>query len=380
LAILIGAFIEEGKIKDVAKKTPLYNAHVNAKAKMVEFAGFDMPLHYGSQIQEHHQVRQRVGVFDVSHMGMVDLQGEAINKDLRYILANNIDRMTIGKALYTCMLNEQGGVLDDLIVYKMSNNNYRMIINAATKDKDLQWLKEHLSPTTVLLDRRDLAMIAVQGPEALTALKQVLPNDVITNLEALKPFSFIEQNDLFIARTGYTGEDGFELIVHNQSVEALWQRLIANNVAPCGLGARDTLRLEAGLNLYGLDMDEHVTPLESNLAWTVAFEPLERDFIGRKALTQQKQGGLSDQLVGLVLQGPGVLRHGQKVIVQTSDGEQEGVITSGGYSPTLNLSIALARIPLTDDPQCQVEIRQKAIQARIIKPPFVRKGRKVFVD
>ena len=362
----------------MTQKTCLYDCHVQSGAKMVDFAGWDMPLHYGSQIQEHHQVRQDVGMFDVSHMTVVDLTGVDVSAFLRKLLANNIDRLVPGKALYTCMLNENGGVVDDLIVYKVADHFYRLVVNSGTREKDLAWIQHHAIGFDLnITERRDVAMIAIQGPQAREKMATLFSPAEQTCLAALKPFTFVEINDFFIARTGYTGEDGFELVLPAADASAFWHTCLAMGIKPCGLGARDTLRLEAGLNLYGADMDETVTPLESNLAWTVAFEPKDRDFIGRKALEKQQADGVKHKLVALVLSGSGVLRNHQKVI--TSDGGV-GEITSGSFSPTLSKGIALARVPANTGDECVVEMRGKHVTARVIKPPFVRHGKKTFLD
>jgi len=360
----------------VAKRTPFYDLHVKANAKIVDFAGWDMPLHYGSQIQEHHQVRQHAGMFDVSHMGVVDLHGADSSNYLRRLLANNVDKLTAGKALYTCMLNEQGGVIDDLIVYKVADDFYRIVINAGTREKDIAWMRMQAEAFDIqLTERTDLAMLAIQGPEIREKVAHILPSDQIDIVSNLKPFHFATANDWFIARTGYTGEDGYEIIFPANQAAALWEACLVAGIQPCGLGARDTLRLEAGLNLYGSDMDESVTPLESNLAWTVVLDPTDRIFIGRDALEKQKQEGIKRRLVGLVLDGPGVIRNHQKVIIA---GNGEGEVTSGGYSPTLEKSIALARVPAEIGTSCFVEIRNKQVPAQVIKPPFVRNGKKVY--
>lgn len=360
----------------VGKQTPFYDLHVKANAKIVDFAGWDMPLHYGSQIQEHHQVRNHAGMFDVSHMGVVDLHGQDAQPYLRRLLANNIDRLVPGKALYTCMLNEQGGVIDDLIVYKISDVFFRIVVNAGTREKDLAWMRAQANNADIeIVERTDLAMVAIQGPDVKNKIAQFMPPSQAEILLSLKPFTFLDLNGWFIARTGYTGEDGYEIILPVNEAPKFWKMLLAAGIAPCGLGARDTLRLEAGLNLYGSDMDETVTPLESNLSWTVILDPLDRDFIGRAALEQQKEAGLQRKLVGLVLNGPGIIRNHQKVIV-ANDGE--GEVTSGGYSPTLEKSIALARVPVSVGSECFVEIRHKQIPALVIKPPFVRQGKKMF--
>jgi aminomethyltransferase len=361
----------------MGKKTPLYDCHLKANAKMVDFAGWDMPLHYGSQIQEHREVRERTGVFDVSHMTIIDLNGVDVKKYLHRLIANNIDRLIPGKALYTCMLNEAGGVIDDLIVYKNSDQSYRLVVNSATHDKDLAWLYKQAQGFNLKLDERtDLAMLAIQGSLISQKIPMLFPTEQAQAIKELKPFHAVAFNEWFIARTGYTGEDGFEIILPANEATVFWQKILDAHIAPCGLGARDTLRLEAGLNLYGADMDETVTPLESNLGWTVAWEPADRDFIGRKALEKQKQEGVKQSLVGIVLETQGVLRNHQKVFVP---GLGEGEITSGSFSPTLNKGIALARVPAGVGSQCMVEMRSKQVPAQVIKPPFVRQGKKTFL-
>lgn len=358
----------------MGKRTPLYEEHINANAKMVDFGGWDMPINYGSQIEEHHQVRKDAGMFDVSHMTIVDLTGERVKPFLQYLLANNVDRLKdSGKALYTCMLNENGGVIDDLIVYYLKDDFYRMVVNAATREKDLAWIEKQAQAFNVMVNvRDDLAMIAVQGPTARDKAHQVLGDDAADKLGDMKPFFMRELGDISVARTGYTGEDGYEIMLPADQAPGFWQKLVEAGVKPTGLGARDTLRLEAGMNLYGHDMDENTTPLESGLAWTVAWEPEDRDFIGRDAITRQKTDGIKYKLVGLVLEDRGVLRDHQKVIV---DGEEAGEITSGSFSPTLGKSIAFARVPSSVDSQCQVEVRGKHLNARVVKMPFVRNGK-----
>ncbi len=354
------------------KQTPLHDAHVAAGAKMVDFGGWHMPIHYGSQIEEHHAVRQDAGMFDVSHMTVVDLRGPRVAEFLRYLLANNVDRLQeTGKALYTCMLNEAGGVIDDLIVYHMHGNWYRMVVNSATREKDLAWIREHAAPFGVEVEEgSELAMLAVQGPKARARVHEVLQLD--EGVRDMAPFFAREVGDMFIARTGYTGEDGYELIVPADEIAELWRKLLDAGVRPCGLGARDTLRLEAGMNLYGADMDESVTPLESGLAWTVAWEPETRDFIGRAALEKQKAAGVTRKLVGLVLEERGVLRNHLKVFV---DGLEAGEITSGSFSPSLGRAIAFARVGSEAGEHCTVEVRGKQLPARIVRPPFVRNGK-----
>ncbi len=360
----------------MSKRTPFYDLHLKSNAKIVDFAGWDMPLHYGSQLQEHHHVRQHVGMFDVSHMGVVDVQGADATAYLRRLVANNVDRLVEGKALYSCMLNEQGGVLDDLIIYKITPDFYRIVVNAGTREKDLAWMRmQSTSFHVTITERPELAMLAIQGPEAKEKISHCLPKEWVESVLALKPFTFMRQGEWFIARTGYTGEDGYEIIFPASEAATLWQTCLDAGIVPCGLGARDTLRLEAGLNLYGSDMDESVTPLESNLGWTVAIDPADRYFIGREVIEAQLQEGVKRRLVGLVLEGPGIIRNHQRVLV-TGDGE--GEVTSGGYSPTLEKSIAFARVPAGTEMQCVVEIRNKPVPARMVKPPFVRQGKKLI--
>jgi aminomethyltransferase len=351
-------------------RTPLFAAHLAAGARMVDFSGWEMPIHYGSQIDEHHQVRQDAGMFDVSHMTVVDIQGAHCRPYLQRLLANDVARLTAsGKALYSCMLNERGGVIDDLIVYYLAEDTFRLVVNAATRVKDLGWMREQAQGFEVnLSERADLAMIAVQGPAARDKALTVIPPEAAA--AQLPPFFAVQFDSLFVARTGYTGEDGFEITVPAEQAVGLWNCLLGAGVKPCGLGARDTLRLEAGMNLYGQDMDEDVSPLESALGWTVAMKD-GRDFIGRKALEVQRSAGVSRRLVGLVLQDRGVLRAGQAVY--SADGE--GITTSGGFSPTLQRAIAFARIPAGKATECAVDIRGKRLSARVVKPPFVRDGK-----
>ena len=360
----------------MGNRTPLYDIHVSQGAKMVDFGGWDMPINYGSQINGHHQVRNDAGMFDVSHMTIVDLKGERVREFLRYLLANNVDRLKdSGKALYTCMLNEDGGVIDDLIVYFISEDFFRMVVNASTREKDLAWINRHAGNFDVsITERDDLAMIAVQGPTARAKAHKALGSDIANEAELLSAFYIkLFDNNIAVARTGYTGEDGYEIMLPNDQASALWARLAEQEVMPIGLGARDTLRLEAGMNLYGSDMDETTSPLESGLGWTVAWEPAERDFIGRLALEQQKQQGVDKKLVGLVLEEKGgVFRNHQKVIF---NGLEAGEITSGSFSPTLGTSVALARVAANTEEQCKVDIRGKQLTAKILKPPFARNGK-----
>lgn len=354
------------------RHTPLHPQHLAHGARMVDFAGWDMPVHYGSLIDEHHAVRRAAGMFDVSHMGVVDLHGERVRELLRRLLANDVARQRHGQALYTCMLNERGGVMDDLIVYSVADDHFRIVVNAATRASDLAWIEAHARDCAVTVElREDLAMVAIQGPEAREKAAALLPPADREGALALRPFRATTAGDLFVARTGYTGEDGWEVILPADRVVEFWRALAAAGVVPCGLGARDTLRLEAGMNLYGQDMDEDTTPLEAGLAWTVAFEPADRDFVGRAALEAQRAEGVARRLVGLVLLERGVLRPHQKV---HAPGVGAGELTSGTFSPTLGRAIGLARVPAATGEYCAVEIRGRQLRAAVVKPPFVRAG------
>ncbi|MDH5544579.1 MAG: glycine cleavage system aminomethyltransferase GcvT [Gammaproteobacteria bacterium] len=357
----------------MGQQTPLFQDHQQAGAKIVDFAGWDMPIHYGSQLEEHHQVRNDAGMFDVSHMTIVDMRGDKVKDFLHTLLANNIDKCTFpGKAVYSCMLNPNGGVIDDLITYYMDDQWFRTVVNAATRDKDLAWIEQQARDFGVSIQTRDdLAMIAVQGPNAREKALSVLNKDARTPAAELKPFVAAACGDMFIARTGYTGEDGFEIMLPAAQASDLWQKLAANGVKPIGLGARDTLRLEAGMNLYGTDMDEETSPLAAGLGWTIAWEPQDRAFIGRDALASYRENN-PWKFVGLVLSGKGVLRNHQKVIVE---GVGEGEITSGSFSPTLGKAIALARVPKDTGDEVLVEIRNKQLPAKVVKTVFVRNGK-----
>ena len=358
----------------MGQKTPLYDVHVAADAKIVDFGGWDMPLHYGSQLEEHHVVRNEAGAFDVSHMTVVDVSGTDAKGFLQSLLANDVGRLQdTGKALYSCMLNPDGGVIDDLITYYLGPDRYRLVVNAATREKDLAWINEQADAFDVSVHERDeLAMIAVQGPKARELAATVLTDEWREQALALKPFFGLEAGDLFIARTGYTGEDGWEIVMPAGQAADYWNRLVDAGVRPCGLGARDTLRLEAGMNLYGSDMDETISPLEAGLGWTVAWEPEGRAFIGRQPLTEMRANTDRRRFVGLVLEDKGVLRDHMRVVV---DGVGEGEITSGGFSPTLQRSIAMARLPAGDYERAEVEVRNRMLNVRVVRMPFVRNGK-----
>ncbi len=360
----------------MGRRTPLFHLHQELGARIVDFGGWDMPVQYSSQISEHHAVRRAAGLFDVSHMCAVDLKGAHVRPFLRHLLANDVGKLKLpGKALYSCMLNEGGGVLDDLIVYFLNESWFRMVVNAGTRDKDLTWIRSvGRSFDIEAIERTDLAILAIQGPEARSKTQKLMSVTGGQEAMSLQPFFGREIDGWFVARTGYTGEDGFEVMLPAGEAVRVWRELNAAGVASCGLGARDTLRLEAGMNLYGNDMDESTHPFESGLAWTVAMQPAERHFIGRAALESITS---SRQLVGLVLEDRGgVLRSHQKVFVPDGSAQSRaaGEITSGTFSPTLERSIALARVPAGALQQVQVEIRGKLLNARVVKPPFVRFG------
>ena len=365
----------------MTRKTVLNDTHRALGAKMVDFGGWDMPIHYGSQLDEHHLVRRAAGMFDVSHMTVVDLRGPRVRDFLRHLLANSVDKLKVpGKALYSCMLDERGGVIDDLITYYMDEAFFRLVVNAATRDKDLAWIGRQAQAFGVeVIERPDFAMVAVQGPQARESVIGLLRESDRAAAAKLGRFAALEAQSaagvpLFLARTGYTGEDGFEIVLPEGDAVAFWNALLEAGVKPAGLGARDTLRLEAGMNLYGQDMDEGTTPWEAALAWTVALDDAApgqpRDFIGRAVLEAQKAAGAPRQMIGLVMDEKGVLRHGQKVLTAQGEGE----ILSGTFSPTLGKAIAFARVPAGDPGQVRVDIRGREVPVRVVRFPFVREG------
>ncbi len=361
----------------MTQKTILNDSHRALGAKMVDFGGWDMPISYGSQIEEHHAVRGDAGMFDVSHMTVVDLRGPRTREFLRYLVANSVDKLKKpGKALYTAMLDASGGVIDDLIVYFMEDAYFRLIVNAATRDKDLAWINKQATAYGVqVTERPELAMIAVQGPNARSKVIGLLRAQDREAADKLLRFAAVEAQSeagaaLFLARTGYTGEDGFEIVLPVDAAVAFWDALLEAGVKPAGLGARDTLRLEAGMNLYGQDMDETVSPYEAAMGWTVALDD-GREFVGRDVLQAQHLQGAPRQLIGLVMDDKGVLRHGQKVITAQGDGE----ILSGTFSPTLGKAIAFARVPAGEPGEVRVDIRGREVPVRVVKFPFVREGK-----
>ncbi|MDE1168555.1 MAG: glycine cleavage system aminomethyltransferase GcvT [Pseudomonas sp.] len=357
----------------MGQRTPLYDLHLALGAKLVDFGGWDMPLHYGSQVEEHHQVRRDCGVFDVSHMTIIDVTGFQAQPFLRHLLANDVDRLQgPGTALYSAMLNAHGGIVDDMIVYR-TEAGYRLVANAATRDKDMAWLRSHAEGFEVSLQEHpELAMLAIQGPQARQKISELVTQNRATLIHLLKPFEGQADGEWFIARTGYTGEDGLEIILPAADALTFFNDLVGAGISPIGLGARDTLRLEAGMNLYGQDIDERHSPLTSNLAWSIAWEPAGREFVGREALEAERTHGIGSKLVGLVLEERGVLRAHQVVrIAEIGEGE----ITSGSFSPTLSKSIALARVPMATADRAEVEIRGKWYPVRVVQPTFVRHGK-----
>lgn len=352
-------------------KTALYEQHLADGARIVDFAGWQMPLHYGSQIREHEAVRTNAGRFDVSHMGVVDIYGDQSVPFLRRLFVSDVGRLTeSGMAQYTLMATSDGGIIDDLIVYRLEDR-FRIVVNAARRQVDLQWMQRNAEDFAVdIVEEKTACIIAVQGPSALNATERALG---ASSLAEVPSFRCVLQNGLLIARTGYTGENGVEIICDADDAVEVWNSLGSCGVVPAGLGARDSLRLEAGLNLYGQDMDQSTSPLVSNLSWTIHLSPDDRDFVGRQSIVDEKNAGPAEKLAGLVLTERGVIRRGQNV--ETNSGP--GIVTSGTFSPTLRYSIALARLPRAATGQCTVEIRGRHVGARIVRPPFVRYGKRV---
>ena len=357
--------------------TPLYDAHRAAGAKLVEFAGWQLPIHYGSLIDEHNAVRQSAGMFDVSHMTVVDVTGSGANAWLRQLLTNDVDKIQTGRAIYSCMCNEAGGAIDDLIAYRRGDNEFRVIVNAATREADLAWMKKHQAADVTIETPENLAMIAIQGPQAIALASDVLREHIGAkgDLDDLARFASITLGDWFIGRTGYTGEDGVEVVMPAEAASELWAALFSVGIKPCGLGARDTLRLEAGMCLYGNELDTEHSPVEAGIAWAIDITDEDRQFIGREVLEDQKLFGAPNRQIGLVLEGRGVLRAGQ--IVQHV-GKDVGVITSGTFSPTLQRSIALARVNKEIKGGCDVLIRDKPIPALVVPVPFIKNGKATF--
>ncbi len=344
---------------------------------MVDFHGWEMPLHYGSQLKEHELVRSSCGIFDISHMTIIDVEGVDSSRYLRSLLANDINKL--GKnfdSLLSVFLNQTGGVIDDLLVYRMEDS-YRLVVNCATGESDLNWMKSHLKNLKVSLkERKDLSMLAFQGPKTFKFLTEILPIDLLNKVELLLPFQGICFDQRLITTTGYTGERGLEIITSHEDAGYLWNKALLAGVSPIGLGARDTLRLEAGMNLYGFEMDERTSPLECNMAWTVCLEDKERDFIGKDSYLRRTKEDFH-VLKGLVFKDKCIVRSNQEIYFEDKT-LVKGVVTSGTYSPTLKKSIALARIPISNLKKCLTDVRGKEIKASIGSPRFVREGKIIF--
>ena len=366
---------------DTALKTPLHSLICQQTTKLTAFAGLEMPIQFTGLKQEHQAVRESVGMFDISHMGKFVLTGQGILKALQTLVPTDLGRLSPGKAQYTVLLNEQAGIIDDIIIYDQGKTpdgqeRVTLIVNAATTQKDHDWLLAHLPKTVTLTDlSSDLVLIALQGPKAIAVLQPLLDQE----LGQLPAFGHLEATLLgetaFIARTGYTGEDGFEIMLSPTAGQKLWQTFLTNGVVPCGLGARDTLRLEAAMGLYGQDMDDQTTPLEAGLGWLVHLDK-PGDFIGRSPLEQQKAHGVKKRLVGLEMQGKQIARHDYPILHQD---QTIGVITSGTLSPTLNKAIALGYVPVElakIGQTLEVEIRGKTYPAQVVKKPFYRSNQK----
>jgi aminomethyltransferase len=359
-------------------RTPLYQQGVELKARFTSFGGWEMPVQYSGITREHEAVRNAAGMFDISHMGKFTLQGKNLISQLQGLVPSDLSRLQPSQAQYTVLLNPQGGIIDDIIVYYQGEDptgtqQAAIIVNAATTAKDKVWLLQHLDQNQVQFQdlSREKVLIAVQGPKAIKYLQPLVQED----LQPIKAFGHLQATILgkpaFIARTGYTGEDGFEVLLDPDVGIELWRTLNDAGVVPCGLGARDTLRLEAAMALYGQDIDDTTTPLEAGLAWLVHLDT-KGDFIGRAVLEQQKANGVQRRLVGLQTQGRNIARHGYPVI---ADGKVVGEVTSGTLSPTLGYPVALAYVPAQLSKvgqQLDVEIRGKSYPANIVKRPFYR--------
>ena len=362
-------------------RTPLYDRAVELKARLTAFSGWEMAVQYSGLKQEHQAVRSSVGMFDISHMGKFILQGKELLKHLQKLVPSDLERLQPGRAQYTVLLNPQAGIIDDIIIYyqgetKAGEQRVKMIVNAATTTTDKTWLLANLKTTPVELEdiSRQRVLIAIQGPQVIRFLQPLVEED----LTAIKSFGHLEGKVLgetaFIARTGYTGEHGFEVMVEPEAGIKLWRSLLDAGVTPCGLGARDTLRLEAAMCLYGQDIDETTTPLEAGLGWLVHLDS-KGDFIGRSILEQQKAAGVERKLVGIQMEGRHIARHGYQVLF---DGKLVGEVTSGTLAPTLGKAISLAYVSKSLSKvgqQLEVEIRGKSYPASVVKKPFYRSSK-----
>ena len=369
---------------DQPQRTSLYDEHVLAGGRMVEFAGFELPVQYTSLAEEHQAVRERAGVFDVSHMGEIAIRGPKASDFVQLVSCNDHTKMSVGRAQYTGLMYPEATFVDDVLVHKMAEDEYLLVVNAANKDKDFTYLQDLVSNfdgAEVVDLSSEYAQIAIQGPLA----QEVLQPLVDTDLSDLKYYRFIfgdaAGHQAMIARTGYTGEDGFEVYVNPAAAPALWRAILAEGqtkgVQPAGLGARDTLRFEAGMCLYGNDIDATTTPLEAGLGWIVKFG--KGDFIGRDVLERQKENGVQRRLAGLEMVDRGIARHGYEVRLAADDTEAAGVITSGTQSPTLGKALAMAYLPTEATEvgrEVWVQIRNRAIRAQVVELPFYSRKKK----
>ena len=359
------------------KQTVLHSQHLSLHAKMVDFSGYSMPLQYQSQMQEHLAVRNNAGIFDVSHMKVISITGNDTIKFIRYLVANDIAKLSPGKAMYTCMLNHKGGIIDDLIIYYFNNRHINLIVNAACADKDIKWMTTTAESFDVTINIQDTkSILAVQGPNAISLASKILPEEYSHVLSTLKPFETSLYNTDFIARTGYTGEYGFEIVVQPATAIQIWEQAIHEGITPCGLAARDTLRVEAGLNLYGQDMDETTSPLISNLKWTVSLDDTDRDFIGKQAILKEIECGVKFKLTGVSMTTPGMLRNHQQITFQ--DGTT-GTITSGSFSPILKHAVGMARVPIKAPEYGQVMQRKQSTEIKLSPLPFIKKIKTVAI-
>lgn len=354
-------------------RTPLYDMHLALGAKIVDFNGWDMPLHYGSQVEEHHQVRRECGVFDISHMSIFDIQGAKAQAFLQYLLSGDVALLeSVGQVQHSILLNEQGGIIDDVMLFR-TDSGYRLVTNAVTQKRVQQWLEQHAKNYACTVEwRNDLCLFSIQGPETRERLPAVLNSAKAAHVKNLEQHSAALEGDWLISCTGFTGEDGIEIMLPAKQAIDFMNDLVGAGISPIGIGARDTLRLEAGFNLYGFDMTEETSPLVANMDHLIHWQPESRDFIGRQALQAQLAHGVSEKLVGLVLEERGVLRAKQPVRINQ---QTSGVITSGSFSPTLGKAIALARVPSDTTDRGEVEIRHKWFPVRVVKPRFVRHGK-----
>ena len=365
----------------MVKQTYLHDKHISLGAKMVDFAGWHMPVQYKSIIEEHKNVRENIGLFDVSHMGEVFVVGRDAQEFLNKIVPQDISKLSDGKAVYCQLTNRKGGLIDDLIIYKLKDNTYLIICNASRVDEDINWMSLNQKGYNINLDNQshNLSLVAVQGPKAIDLMHKL---GYTANQDS---FTIIESKllniPMYISRTGYTGEDGFELLVINEYVEHLWDKLLEDGkefgIMPIGLGARDTLRLEAALPLYGNDLDENTTPVEAGLSWSVPKDKLD-DYNGKKVIMEQVENGAQKKLIGLKMSDKSIARHEYEVYYK---GEKVGIVTSGGVAPMLNANIAMAYVKnikeICAGTVVQVMIREKLHDAKVVKRPFIQKRNKV---